>query len=442
MGLTADELLALARDELAQLAEEGRAVGELERRLGEIEAMDEAQRARALEEWFRQAAMTEAMPGWAYAEPSELGEILVQRPDGPRKLGPPDWQALSDKMLGAWLGRCAGCMLGKPVEGRSYEQIQAILQAAGESGLEDYFPPLAQPPVDGYPAPDSPLLRGNIRRSERDDDTDYTVLGVLVAERFGLHFQPGDVVAAWLDLLPYHRVYTAERCAYRNMVNGLRPPETARHINPYREWIGAQIRADGWGYICAGWPEKAAQMAFKDACISHTANGIYGEMFFAALIAAAFVQADLRRATEIALAQIPARSRLAEAVQRCLEWTDAEPDWRDVFERIRQHYGRYHPVHTINNACVVLAGLLCSRGDFSRAIGIAVMCGWDTDCNGATAGSVMGAILGAAGIPEKWTAPLSDTLALGLAGMGEVKISDMARRCELLCRRLWQQSGE
>jgi len=76
----------------------------------------------------------------------------------------------------------------------------------------------------------------------------------------------------------------------------------------------------------------------------------------------------------------------------------------------------------------VLMGLLHADGDFGRAIAIAVMGGWDTDCNGATAGSVMGALLGASGLPEAWVAPLQDTLESALEGMNVNRISDLAAR--------------
>ena len=162
-------------------------------------------------------------------------------------------------------------------------------------------------------------------------------------------------------------------------------------------------------------------------------------MFFAALMAAAFVEPDLLKLIDIALSEIPRNCRLREAVLDTVEWCDKDADWETTWERIDEKYGHYHGVHTINNAAVVLLSLLHSRGDYEQAIAISVMGGWDTDCNGATAGSVMGILLGAKALPEKWIAPLNDRLSSIVVGFTDMKLSALARRTaavqELLLHR-------
>jgi len=54
--------------------------------------------------------------------------------------------------------------------------------------------------------------------------------------------------------------------------------------------------------------------------------------------------------------------------------------------------------------------------------------GWDTDSNGATAGSVTGIISGAAALPSHWTAPLHDTARSAIRGFDRSRISDLADR--------------
>ncbi len=370
----------------------------------------------ALSAWGRDLPLRS---DWPYHEPSDLPTIVAARPPAPPGFPLPA-ESLASRLHGAWLGRCAGCMLGKPVEGWTRERIRDLLAKTGEYPLRDYFPAGGELPAD------SPLVRGRIRRAERDDDTDYPVLNLLVWQRHGRDFTPRHVADAWLTYLPYWQVYTAERAAYRNLVLGLEPPASAHALNPYREWIGAQIRADLWGYVAPGQPGLAAEFAWRDACLSHTRNGIYGEMFFAALIAAALACSDLGAALPAALATIPPRSRFAEMVGDCLTWYAADQDWELSCDRVQGKYGSYHPVHTLNNAALVLIALLYAQDDFGAAVGLAVQGGWDTDCNGATAGSVWGALYGAEAIPDAWRAPLNDTLISAVFGRGENRLSALA----------------
>ncbi|MEN6546387.1 MAG: ADP-ribosylglycohydrolase family protein [Armatimonadia bacterium] len=422
-----EALKALAKDELVQLAEEGAAVEDLGRALQMAYEKSEDLQLEALDVFWREAAILRDSAARGAEEPSDLQGIQAARPDGPRRLPMADGDKLTDRIHGAWLGRCAGCMLGKPVEGWTREKIERLLRAADAYPLDNYFPVVENLPegLQWHPSGNDCLL-GNITHSVRDDDTDYTILGLHVLEAHGQQFTPQDVANEWLLRLPYHRTYTAERVAYRNFVNDVWPPESAVLMNPYREWIGAQIRADAFGYCAPGWPEKAAEFAFRDAMISHTKNGIYGEMFFAALIAACLAMQDLREAIEVALTEIPVNCRLAEAVRDMMTWCDGS--WEQTWDRVMEKYGHYHPVHTINNACLVLMGLLHANGDFTKAISIAVMGGLDTDCNGATAGSVLGALLGAEALPAKWTEPLDDTLHSALEGMNVNSISGLAQR--------------
>ena len=365
-----------------------------------------------------------------YDEPTDLATIKEKRPDGPRSLPeslPAD--VLRDRILGAWLGRCAGCALGKPTEGRDREWIRRYLEAADAYPLSSYFP-VIEPFPEGLALNASyrESALGHIRFMARDDDLDYTILGLHVLEEHGMGFETGHVGAEWLNHLPYTRVYTAERMAYRNLVDGLEPPETALVINPYREWIGAQIRADIYGYVCPGRPERGAELAYRDAVFSHVTNGVYGAMLVAAMLSAALVVDDIVEVIKTGLREIPEESRLAEAVRDVLAWRQEVDDWEEARDRLEEKYGCLDKVHTVNNASVVLQGLLYGEGDFARTICLAVMGGWDTDCNGATAGSILGAMLGGAALPESWVAQFNDTIHTGLAGFGVARISDLAER--------------
>jgi len=437
-----DELERLVRDEIRQREEEGCDVSEARSDLAEIESKDSS----TLKAIMEKLSKLKPNPDFPYKEPSDLANIRNERPNGPRKIA----TDLSDKELlnkihGGWLGRCAGCLLGKPVEGLSKEQIEKWLKIADAYPLNDYFPPLPNLPREVAEWLRSrvsrlEVLRGHIDHMVRDDDIDYTIMNLHILETRGFKFTTVDIGDAWLNNLPFLRVYTAERAAYRNLVNGLTPPETATYMNPYREWIGAQIRADIWGYVAPGMPEYGAELAYRDARLSHVKNGIYGEMFISAMISAAFTTNDVEEIINIGLSEIPVESRLSEAVKDVIAWRKKYSDWRESWRRINEKYGNYHGVHTINNAALVLLGLLYGEGNFERSITISVMGGWDTDCNGATVGSILGVMLGADRLPKKWIDPLNDRVESFVTGYNNSRISGLAKRTFSLAKTSLKRS--
>jgi ADP-ribosylglycohydrolase len=426
------DLRAMVADELTQRRESGYLIDDVAPSAARIAAADNDE----LRSFLAALASAPRSPDWPYEEPSELAAIEAAQPPAPERAAAPlEEPVLRDRIAGAWLGRCAGCTLGKPVEIWSRADIRSYLTALGAYPIEDYLPPS----VDGLPELDvswTESTRGRINGVPRDDDIDYTLLGLHVLETYGDGFSTQDVAREWLNLLPFHKVYTAERAAYRNLVGGLPVPETATHVNPYREWIGAQIRADAFGYACPGQPARAARLAFQDARLSHTANGIYGEMWAAALIAASFTEPTMAAALDSALAVIPARSRLAEALAGVRQLHAGGLDWESARDAIERRHGALSPVHTINNAAVVTAALLWGGGDFTRTIGLAVQGGWDTDCNGATAGSAFGAMHGARALAPHWTDPFHDHVRSALFGFDGARLSDLiARTVRVALRR-------
>lgn len=320
-------------------------------------------------------AQVQPRADFPYQEPSDLEGIRAARPSNRPELALTlDDEALQDRILGAWLGRCAGCTLGKPVEGLTRAQIETYLKAAGAYPLAD-FVPLIEPLPEGIQLHPSfvDTVKGRITYMSRDDDTDYTILGLHILETYGPNFTSADVAETWLNALPYQMVFTAERIAYRNLVNELPIPAAASYHNPFREWIGAQIRADGFAYAAAGMPEIAAGLAYRDAAVSHVKNGIYGEMFMAAAIAAAFTTGDIPTIIQAGLAQIPENCRFADMVRRVVAWSQENEDWRATWDCIADTYGKYFWAHTINNAAIVLLALLYGQGDLEKSISIAVM---------------------------------------------------------------------
>lgn len=395
-----------------------------------------------------------ADPDLAAREPSDLESIRALRPDGPRNL---DWHPsealLLDRLHGAWLGRTSGCALGKPVEGIGMkrenginigrQRIRTYLENRNDYPLRDYF--------SGDPTPDGVQLgcdcshRENIAFMESDDDIHYSLTGLGVLETYGPDFDWHNVVRYWLSHIPILYICTAEiqavinhcsREPLRGNQRGPTTPEwTATHRNPYREWIGAQIRADGWAWACAGNPELAAEYAWRDACWTHRRNGIYGEMFVAAMIATAFVESDPKKLIAIGLSEIPRDCRLAYWIHRTLEWAENSPDFESCMEKLEAELGTMDPVHTINNACIVAIALLYGEMDETLGPCTAVMCALDTDCNGATVGSIIGAHLGRSGMRGDLCDRLNDTIKPAMLGFQEIKMTTLAQRSA----KVWHQ---
>lgn len=365
-------------------------------------------------------------------EPVELADIRDRRPRGPRRLPLGLSHAeLRDRMRGAWLGRAAGCMLGIPCEGMSKDAIRQACRALRQRyPLNDYWhldpkPAASQGKHYGL-TPRRKFLKGNIDRIGTDDDLTYTLLGLLILEDYGIDFTTQEVGQAWLRYLPM--ACTAEHVALENLKRGIEPPQTASVENPFQEWIGADIRSDPWGYAAPGLPEVAATFAYRDATVSHLRTGVYGEMFFSAAIAAAFALDDVEEVLAVALAEIPRNCRLAKTVKQTMAWRRRDGDWGKTADRILTQYAGMAGAHTLNNAALTVAGLLYGKGSFEKSIALTVMGGVDTDCTGATAGSIVGAMLGARRLPGKWIRPLGDRAESYLIGRRRWRSSDIADR--------------
>lgn len=178
-------------------------------------------------------------------------------------------------------------------------------------------------------------------------------------------------------------------------------------------------------------PEIAAEMAWRDASISHTKNGIYGEMFASAMIAAAAVYDDIVKIIKTGLEQIPRTSRLHESICNVLKWHESGMSCDECFAKIHELYDEndsHDWTHTISNAMIVCIALLYGEGDYSKSICLTVQTGFDTECNGATVGSVLGMRNGIDGIGDEWKKPVAGKLDTTIFGVGRVSIVDMAEK--------------
>ena len=376
----------------------------------------------------------------AAKEPNDLEAIKALRPKGPRKMWERfDAKAYADRVHGALLGRFAGCTLGAPVEFWSIDR------------MEDWAREIGQPfpPVEYWRRITDPhRLRYEVSRrdaytSERmdgvpvDDDIAYTLLGLLTVEKFGPNFTVDDNGRSWLKYLPY--ACSAERVTLENLKKKVPANKCGELDNPFCEWIGADIRSDPWGYMAPGWPEFAADMAYRDAYLSHRRQGIYGAMFFSAAIAAAFALGDPMQAIEIGLTEIPRQCALAKAVKWAMKAAPKIKDYKAARAAVDKRFDGMSGVHTINNACLTIFGIAIGGTDFTRTISQVVAMGLDNDCTAATAGSIVGACTGLKGIPEHWYKPFNNTVHSYLIGQKPFKIDDLILRFSKQARRVYAE---
>jgi len=367
----------------------------------------------------------------AKMEPNDLRAIRRLRPSGPRRLWNRfDSTAYRNRIEGALLGRMAGCTLGAPVEGWLIEKMENLARENGDlCPPRDYWRYVPHPyDKRYYMTPIEAYTRSKMNGVPVDDDIAYTLLGLLVVEKFGPDFTVEQNGKAWMKYLPF--ACTAEEVALDNLKAGIPARKAGEKNNPYCEWIGADIRADPWGYMAPGWPEKAAEMAWRDAYLSHRRNGIYGEMFFAAAIAAAFAVNDPVEALKIGLTEIPQNCALAKAVRWAFRQAPRIRDYRQARKAVDRRFAGMHNVHTINNACLTIWGITIGGTDFTKVIGETVAMGLDNDCTAATAGSIVGAVVGKKGIPKHWYKSFHNTVLSYLIGKPKFRIDDLVKRFE------------
>lgn len=312
------------------------------------------------------------------SEPDNFLEIRALRPKGPRKLWRHfDVNLYREKLQGALLARFAGCTLRAIVEFWPIDDMEKWASYIGDTFPPvDYWSRIKDP---SYPRYGKSICQAYTRFGMDgvpvDDDITYTILGLLIAEEYGIDFTVDDVGKAWLKYLPY--ACTAEDIALKNLRNGIEALQAAEIDNPYCQWIGADIRSDPWAYIAPAYPEKAAEMSYRDAFISHRRNGIYGEMFFSAVQSAAFAVGNAVEALNIGLTEIQCDCMLAKDVRWALYKGKEIENYRDARRAVDEKFMGMSGVHTNINACLTIFGLMIGGNDITKVLAETVAMGLD-----------------------------------------------------------------
>lgn len=285
-----------------------------------------------------------------------------------------------DKVLACWLGKNIGGTLGTPYEGQKFVHNLS------------YFDPV----------PDKPLP---------NDDLDFQLVWLKMLEDKGVKVEFSHFVEHWLKYLSNHWYAEYSVCLY-NLLRGLRPPISGTFQNYWVDEMGAPIRSEIWACVAPGDPQLSAMMAWMDSCLDHAGGeGQYGEMFWAAVESAAFLVKDPDTLIQIGLSMIPTSSNIYRVIKEAVWCYKGGMKWDSAREHIVTLFGHHQPCNSIPNHGFIILGWLYGK-DYGDKLCKAVNCGYDTDCTGATLGSLLGILYGTSAIPEEWLKPVGKEIIL------------------------------
>ncbi len=307
-------------------------------------------------------------------------------------------EQLLDKIKGGWAGQTIGCTYGGPTEFRYSGTM-----------IQDYIP-INWP--DGY------IKWYYENQPGLYDDVYMDLTFVDVFDRLGLDAPVDSLALAFANA--GYTLWHANQAARYNILNGIMPPESGHwRNNPHADDIDYQIEADYAGLMSPGMPNTASEISDKIGHIMNYGDGWYGGVYVGAMYTLAFLSDNIEYIVTEALRTIPEQSLYYQCINDVINWHKQYPnDWKQAWAEVEKKYsedkacpeGIFVPFNidaSLNSAYIVI-GLLYGQGDFYKTIDIATRCGADSDCNPASAGGVLGTMLGYSNIPEYWMANLKE----------------------------------
>ena len=310
---------------------------------------------------------------------------------------------LEDRIYQGWLGQLAGGSFGTAIEGYTGEQIHKVY-----GDVRSY---ITQPETT-------------------NDDVIYELVLMDVFERMGRDITSREIGVEWVRQIPFG--WSAEWVALRNLNMGIFPPESGSFQNPYSNWIGAQMRGMICGMLAPAWPMEAARLAHIDGVVSHDNNGVYGEIYAAALTSLAFSLTDPRTILEEAAGYLPQKSLYAWVVHETLSTLREQKDPTFAWKILEDRYQEFNWIDAHNNIAAVIHSLWYGKGDMTESFALLAKAGLDVDCNGGLVGNVLGLITP---VPPQWANPLGDLLETYLKGKEKISIRELAKRTSALAQK-------
>ena len=312
---------------------------------------------------------------------------------------------LMDKIKGGWAGQTIGCTYGGPTEFKYNGTM-----------IQDYVPIVWPDGFIKWHYENAPGLY---------DDVYMDLTFVEVFDRLGLD-APVDSFAMAFAKAGY-TLWHANQAARYNILNGIMPPASGHWLNnPHADDIDYQIEADYAGLMSPGMPNTASEISDKIGHIMNYGDGWYGGVYVGAMYTLAFISDDVEFVVTEALKTIPEQSTFYQCMNDVIKWYREFPDdWKRTWFECEKKWssdtgcpiGVFVPynIDAVINSAYVIIGLLYGNGDFFKTIDISTRCGQDSDCNPATAGGILGAIIGYDKIPAYWMKNLKEVEDMNFA---------------------------
>lgn len=305
-------------------------------------------------------------------------------------------EKLENQLYWGWLGQICAGSYGTALEGYARETIKRDFDK-----------------IDGYLKDPSPY----------NDDITFQIAFLIAINEYGMNIKSEEIADYWVSLIPY--AWSAEDIALRNLLLGVTPPDSGRLNNPYREWIGAQMRGAVCGMVAPGNPLEAARLAWTDGEISHSNNGIIGEVFNAVLTSLSFVENDVRKIIEDTINMLPKKSEYYSVVKFALDTCKEAKTAEEAFIICEEKYKTYNLVHAYPNAAIEIIALWFGEGDYDKTIYLTGMAGLDVDCNAAQVGNIVGILNADKGLDEKWTKPMGTNFKTYVRNYETISLSEL-----------------
>lgn len=310
-----------------------------------------------------------------------------------------DEHKLENQIYWGWLGQICAGSFGTALEGYSRDTIKRDFGR-----------------VDGY-------LK---KPSAYNDDITFEIAFLLAMNEYGRKTEAAQIAEYWVSLIPF--AWSAEDIALKNLLLGIMPPFSGMINNPYKEWIGAQMRGAVCGMVAPGNPLEAARLAWTDGQISHSNNGIIGEVFNAVITSLAFVEKDIRKIVEDTINMLPQKSQYYSIVKFALNTCKKSKTAEEAFIICEEEFKRYNLIHAYPNAAIEVIALWFGKGDYDSTIYLTGMAGRDVDCNAGQVGNIAGILNAEKGLDKKWTQPIGTEFKTYIRNYSTISLDQLVKK--------------